>query len=88
LQVLCTKAIGIIDVSDDLTKPSPLIDGYQIVNATTVVLAIPIYWFFLRSATLYLQTIDASAWRIKYQAPADIMAYEMVETLEDDEYDN
>jgi PAT family acetyl-CoA transporter-like MFS transporter 1 len=88
LQFLCTKAIGIIDGNDDLTKPSPLIDGYQIVNVTTVVLAIPIYWFFLRPATLYLQTIDASAWRIKYQGPADATAYEMVETLEDDEHHN
>lgn len=82
LQFLCTKAIGMIDGTDDLTKPSPLIDGYQIVNATTVVLAIPIYWFFLGPATLYLQTIDASAWRIKYEGPADATAYEMVGTLE------
>ena len=85
LQFLCTKAIGMIDGSDDLTKPSPLIDGYQIVNVTTVILSIPIYWFFLRPATLYLQTIDVSAWRINFQDPADIMAYEMVGTLEDDE---
>ncbi|RDW72871.1 hypothetical protein BP6252_06778 [Coleophoma cylindrospora] len=85
LQFLCTEAIGMIDGNDDLTKPSPLIDGYQIVNLTTVILAIPIYWFFLKPATLHLETIDASAWRIKYQGSADAMAYEMVVPLEDDE---
>jgi PAT family acetyl-CoA transporter-like MFS transporter 1 len=80
LQFLCTKAIGMIDGSDDLTKPSPLIDGYQIVNLTTVILAIPVYWFFLRPATLYLQTVDVFAWRIKHQDPVDAMAYELVRT--------
>lgn len=85
LQFLCTKAIGMIDGTDDLTKPSPLIDGYQIVNITTVILAIPVYWFFLKPATLYLQTIDAMAWRIKGQDPVDTMAYELVRTDEDNE---
>lgn len=84
LQFVCTKAVGLIDGSDDLTKPSALINGYQIVNLTTVVLAIPIYWYFLKPATLYLQTVDLFAWRIKHQDPADIMAYEMVTTVEDD----
>lgn len=86
LQFLCTKAIGMIDGTDDLTKPSPLIDGYQMVNLTTVVLSIPVYWFFLKPATLFLQTVDVSAWRIKYQDPVDSMAYEMVRPIDDDEY--
>lgn len=86
LQFLCTKAIGMIDGTDDLTKPSPLIDGYQMVNLATVVLAIPVYWFFLKPATLFLQTVDVSAWRIKYQDPVDSVAYEMVRPIDDDEY--
>ncbi|KUJ11651.1 uncharacterized protein LY89DRAFT_688833 [Mollisia scopiformis] len=83
LQFLSTKAIG---MADDMTGSTSLIDGYQIVNATTVVLAVPIYWFFLRPATLYLQTIDASAWRIRSQEPADGVAYEMVGNVLDDEH--
>lgn len=88
LQLICTKVIGMIDGNDDATKPTPLIDGYQVVNAMTVVLAIPIYWFFLKPATLHLQTIDASAWRVKYQDSVDEIAYEMVGTVEDDENHN
>lgn len=73
-----------IDGSEDLTKPSPLIDGYQIVNITAVISAILIYWFFLRPATLYLQAMDVSSWRIKYQGHTAVTAYEMVGHLDDD----
>lgn len=85
LQFLCTKAIGMIDGSGDLTEPSALIDGYQIVNLTTVILAIPVYYYFLKPATVYLQTVDLFAWRIKRQDPMGIMEYEMVRAVEDDE---
>lgn len=57
--------------------------GYQIVNVATVILAIPVYWFFLKPATLYLQTVDVLAWRIKSQDPVETMVYELVRTVED-----
>ncbi|KAH8886524.1 hypothetical protein GQ53DRAFT_750544 [Thozetella sp. PMI_491] len=87
LQFVFTKTIGMIDGSEDLTKPSPLIDGYQIVNAAAVVLAVPIYLLFLKPATLYLQSIDVSAWRIRHSDGASPMTYEMVGTRDDDEHE-
>ncbi|KAH8659862.1 major facilitator superfamily domain-containing protein [Xylariales sp. PMI_506] len=82
-QFLFTKLIGMIDGSEDLTKPSPLIDGYQIVNTTAVILAIFIYRFSLKPATKYLETLDISVWRVgdgNIDNPAE---YEMVETREE-----
>lgn len=85
LQFFFTKTIGLIDGSDDLTKPSPLIDGYQIVNTTSIVLAILLYRFFLRPATMYLQTIDVAEWRVLDTAVAEPVAYEMASTRDGDE---
>jgi PAT family acetyl-CoA transporter-like MFS transporter 1 len=87
LQFIFTKAIGMIDGGENLTKRSSLIDGYQIVNVTAVALAIPIYWFFLRPATHYLQTIDVSEWRVKHSGIADPIEYEMVGSIEDHIHD-
>jgi MFS transporter, PAT family, solute carrier family 33 (acetyl-CoA transportor), member 1 len=80
LQFFFTKTIGMIDGTDDLTKPSPLIDGYQMVNLASIVLAILLYRFFLRPATMHLQTIDVTEWRVKDTVVASPAAYEMVRT--------
>ncbi|KAH9908279.1 acetyl-coenzyme A transporter 1-domain-containing protein [Xylariomycetidae sp. FL2044] len=88
LQFIFTEMVGAIDGSDDLTKPSPLIDGYQIVNAVAVLLAIPIYWFFLIPATKYLQTVELSVWRVNDGgATHNGQAYEMIRIEEDDDHE-
>ncbi|KAK9784945.1 hypothetical protein SCARD494_12354 [Seiridium cardinale] len=83
LQFFFTKTIGFIDGTEDVTQPSELIDGYQIVNAASVLLAIPIYWFFLRPTTLYLQNVDVSAWRVNATESDIPVAYELVETRDE-----
>jgi len=84
LQFFFTKMVGFIDGGEDLKGLHPLIDGYQVVNAVSVLVAIPIYWFFLRPATEKLQTVELSVWRVKDDGVADVQAYEMVRS-EDNE---
>ena len=43
---------------------SSIIDGYQIVNASAVALAIPVFYFWLRPATFALQRAAVSGWRL------------------------
>jgi MFS transporter, PAT family, solute carrier family 33 (acetyl-CoA transportor), member 1 len=87
LQFFFTKMIGTIDGSEDLTAHSKLIDGYQIMNISSVILAIPIFWFFLKPATMYLETINVSAWWVEDTGHVDPAAYEMVRTTEDNTHE-
>ena len=85
LQFLFTEAIGMIDGNGDSTKHSPLIDGYQIVNLTCIILSIPTYKFILKPVTLYLQTKDVYTWRVRTLDVVEPTAYEMVDLIHDDE---
>lgn len=64
LQFLSTEAIGIIDIGEDSLKATKLLDGYQYVNAAGVLAALPLFWFFLRPATIWLQEQHKSVWRV------------------------
>lgn len=40
------------------------LDGYQIVNASGVALAIPVFWYWLRPATVRLQRAALDTWKL------------------------
>jgi MFS transporter, PAT family, solute carrier family 33 (acetyl-CoA transportor), member 1 len=40
------------------------IDEYQIVNASGVVLAVPVFWFWLRPTTVRLQRAALNSWKV------------------------
>jgi PAT family acetyl-CoA transporter-like MFS transporter 1 len=60
-----TEIIGFLDKGEDLDLQPKLIDGYQIVNAVGVIIAIPVFYWFLIPATKLLQGIDREKWMVK-----------------------
>lgn len=67
-----TKTVGWID-GGEVLEPAAVegdgpakvvIDGYQIVNLCSVLVAVPVFWFFLRPATMWLQETTRAEWRV------------------------
>jgi MFS transporter, PAT family, solute carrier family 33 (acetyl-CoA transportor), member 1 len=65
------KLVAALDGVDDPQQHPPQpnsaenpIDGYQIVNALGVALAIPVFLFWLRPATLALQRAGSDTWKV------------------------
>jgi MFS transporter, PAT family, solute carrier family 33 (acetyl-CoA transportor), member 1 len=59
------KMVAALDGDDQRHSwETSAIDGYQIVNASGVALAVPVFWFWLRPTTVRLQRAALNSWKV------------------------